>query len=228
MFGAQNGAKLFQGGQPGFDSPQMVAGVKQYVDLMAGQKVVDPSNAEYLNDSDMLKDFAKGKAAMMMIQSYAPKGLQENGMKEGEFGVVPIPVINPLPPGGRKVSSHVAGINIGMFKNTKNKDGALKLIDFLTSPDEQKILDTQLGPLPVVPEAYNDPKFQTPEIKTFKDILANSSETLPMIPEEAQFETLVGNTVKQLIADAASGKTVDDQTIKNALTAANKKMQTGG
>ncbi|HZE33175.1 MAG TPA: extracellular solute-binding protein, partial [Actinoallomurus sp.] len=114
------------------------------------------------------------------------------------------------------------------FKNTKNKDGALKLIDFLTSPDEQKILDTQLGPLPVVPEAYNDPKFQTPEIKTFKDILANSSETLPMIPEEAQFETLVGNTVKQLIADAASGKTVDDQTIKNALTAANKKMQTGG
>jgi multiple sugar transport system substrate-binding protein len=79
-----------------------------------------------------------------------------------------------------------------------------------------------------VPQAYNDPKFQTPEIKTFKDILANSSETLPMIPQEAQFETLVGNTVKQLIADAASGKTVDDQTIKNALTAANKKMQTGG
>jgi multiple sugar transport system substrate-binding protein len=228
MFGAQNGAKLFQGGQPGFDSPQMVAGVKQYVDLMAGQKVVNPSNAEYVNDSDMLKDFAKGKAAMMMIQSYAPKGLQENGMKEGEFGVVPIPVLSPLPPGGRKVSSHVAGINIGMFKNTKNKDGALKLIDFLTSPDEQKILDLQLGPLPVVPEAYNDPKFQTPEIKTFKDILANSSETLPMIPEEAQFETLVGNTVKQLIADAASGKTVDDAAIKNALTAANKKMQTGG
>jgi multiple sugar transport system substrate-binding protein len=49
-----------------------------------------------------------------------------------------------------------------------------------------------------------------------------------MIPEEAQFETLVGNTVKQLIADAASGKTVDDAAIKNALTAANKKMQTGG
>jgi multiple sugar transport system substrate-binding protein len=176
----------------------------------------------------MLKDFAGGKAAMMMIQSYAPKGLQENGMKEGDFGVVPIPVINPLPPGGRKVSSHVAGINIGVFKNTKNKDGALKLVDFLTSPDEQKILDLQLGPLPVVPEAYNDPKFQTPEIKTFKDILANSSETLPMIPQEAQFETLVGNTVKQLIADAASGKNVDDQAIKNALSAANKKMQTGG
>ncbi|GLY79487.1 ABC transporter substrate-binding protein [Actinoallomurus iriomotensis] len=228
MFGRQNGANLFQGGQPGFDSPQMVAGVKQYVDLMAGQKVVNPSNAEYLNDADMLKDFAAGKAAMMMIQSYAPKGLAENGMKAGEFGVVPIPAPDPLPPGGHKVSSHVAGINIGVFKNTKNKDGALKLIDFLTSPDEQKILDTQLGPLPVVQQAYNDPKFQTPEIKTFRDILANASETLPMIPQEAQFETLVGNTVKQLIADAAAGRPVDDQTIQSRLAAANKKMQSGG
>ncbi|GLY86333.1 ABC transporter substrate-binding protein [Actinoallomurus iriomotensis] len=228
MFGRQNGANLFQGGQPGFDSPQMVAGVKQYVDLMAGQKVVNPSNAEYLNDADMLKDFAAGKAGMMMIQSYAPKGLAENGMKASEFGVVPIPAPDPLPPGGHKVSSHVAGINIGVMKSTKNKDGALKLIDFLTSPDEQKILDTQLGPLPVVQQAYSDPKFQTPEIKTFRDILANASETLPMIPQEAQFETLVGNTVKQLIADAAAGRPVDDQTIQSRLAAANKKMQSGG
>jgi multiple sugar transport system substrate-binding protein len=228
MFGAQNGAKLFQGGRPGFDSPQMVAGVKQYVNLMAGDKVVDPSDAEYVNDSDILKDFAKGRFAMMMIQSYATAGIQENGMKAGKFGVVPIPVPNPLPPGGRKVSSHVAGINIGVFKNSKNKDGALKLVDFLTSPDEQKILNGAFGDLPVVPQAYSDPKFQTPEIQTFKNVLATSAETLPMIPQEAQFETLVGNTVKQLIADAASGKTVDDQTIKNQLSAANKKMQTGG
>jgi multiple sugar transport system substrate-binding protein len=228
IFGAQNGAKLFDGGQPGFDTPQMVAGVKQYVNLLAGDKVVNPSDAEFLNSSDMLKEFASGKAGMMMVQSFASAGVQENGMKPGEFGVVPIPAPNPLPPGGRKVSSHVAGINIGVFKNTKNKDGALKLIDFLTSPDEQKITNGVFGSLPVVPQAYTDPKFQTPEVQTFKDVLANSAETLPMVPQEAQFETLVGNTVKQLIADAAAGKPVNDQTIKAQLSAANKKMQTGG
>jgi multiple sugar transport system substrate-binding protein len=162
------------------------------------------------------------------VQSFATAGVQENGMKAGEFGVVPIPAPNPLPPGGRKVSSHVAGINIGVFKNTKNKDGALKLIDFLTSPDEQKITNGVFGSLPVVPQAYSDPKFQTPEVQTFKEVLANSAETLPMVPQEAQFETLVGNTVKQLIADAAAGKPVDDQTIKAQLSAANKKMQSGG
>jgi multiple sugar transport system substrate-binding protein len=228
MFGAQQGARLFQNGQPGFDTPQMVAGVKQYLDLLTTHKVVDPNDAEYLNDSDLLKDFAKGKFAMMMLQSYAPTGIQENGMKAGEFGVAPIPLPDPLPPGGRKVSSHVAGINIGVFKNSGNKDGALKLVEFLTSPDEQKIICTKLGDLPVAQQAYTDPKFQTADIKVFQGVLANSAETLPMVPQEAQFETLVGNTVKQLIADAAAGKPVDEQTIKNALSAANKKMQTGG
>jgi multiple sugar transport system substrate-binding protein len=228
IFGAQNGAKLFAGGQPGFDTPQMVAGVKQYVNLLAGDKVVNPADAEYVNSSDLLKEFASGKAAMMMVQSFATAGVQENGMKPGDFGVVPIPAPSPLPPGGRKVSSHVAGINIGVFKNTKNKDGALKLIDFLTGPDEQKITNGVFGSLPVVPQAYGDPKFQTPEVQIFKDVLANSAETLPMVPQEAQFETLVGNTVKQLIADAAAGKPVDDQAIKAQLTAANKKMQSGG
>lgn len=228
MFGAQNGAKLFQGGNPGFDSPQEVAGVKQYVDLLATDHVVDPSDAEYVNDSQILKDFVNGKFGMMMIQSNATAGLSENGMKPDEYGVVPMPPPEPLPPGGRDVRSHVAGINIGVFKNTKNKAGALEFVKFMTSPAEQKILNGVFGSLPVVPDAYNDPRFQTPAVKTFQQVLAQYAETLPMIPQEAQFETLVGNTVKQLIADAAAGKPVTDQTIKAQLSAANKKMQAGG
>ena len=228
IFGEQQGAKLFQGGNPGFDSPQMVAGVKQYLDLLTTQKVVNPSNAEYINDSQYLKDLATNKAGMLMIQSFATQGLKENGMKDDDFGVAPIPLPDPLPPGGRRVTSHVAGINIGVFKNSKNTDGALKLVNFLTSPAEQKILNRKYGTLPVAQEAYRDPAFQTPATKTFQQVLAGTAVTMPMIPEEAQFETLVGNSVKELIADAAAGKPVTEQTIKDKLTAANKKMQSGG
>lgn len=228
MFGLQNGAKLFQNGQPGFDSPQMVSGVKQYLDLLATDKVVNPGNAEYVNDSQYLKDFAKNKAGMLMIQSYATAGVKENGMKDSDYGVAPIPLPAPLPAGGQRVTSHVAGINIGVFKNSKNIDGALKLVNFLTSPEEQKILNGTYGTLPVAQAAYADPRFQTPQTKIFQQVLANTSVTMPMIPEEAQFETLVGNSVKDLIADAAAGKPVTAQTIKDKLTAANKKMQAGG
>jgi multiple sugar transport system substrate-binding protein len=228
MFGLQNGAKLFQNGQPGFDSPQMVSGVKQYLDLLATDKVVNPGNAEYVNDSQYLKDFAKDKAGMLMIQSYATAGVKENGMKDSDFGVAPIPLPQPLPAGGQRVNSHVAGINIGVFKNSKNVDGALKLVNFLTSPEEQKILNGKFGTLPVAQAAYSDPRFQTAATKVFQQVLATSAVTMPMIPEEAQFETLVGNSVKDLIADAAAGKPVTEQTIRDKLTAANKKMQSGG
>jgi multiple sugar transport system substrate-binding protein len=228
MFGLQNGAKLFQNGQPGFDSPQMVTGVKQYLDLLTTDKVVNPSNAEYVNDAQYLKDFAKDKAGMLMIQSYATAGVKENGMKDSDYGVAPIPLPEPLPAGGQRVNSHVAGINIGVFKNSKNVDGALKLVNFLTSPDEQKIINGKFGTLPVARAAYADPRFQTAATKVFQQVLSSTAVTMPMIPEEAQFETLVGNSVKELIADAAAGKPVTDEMIKDKLAAANKKMQSGG
>ena len=47
-FGQQYGGEWFDSaGKPTFDTPQNVAGVKQYVDLMAADKIVNPSNAEY-------------------------------------------------------------------------------------------------------------------------------------------------------------------------------------
>jgi multiple sugar transport system substrate-binding protein len=228
MFGKQNGASVFDGTTPKLDSPQMVAGVRQYLDLMQVDKVVNPANAEYANDTPFIRDFATGKAAMLMVQSFATSSIQQDGMSADDFAVAPIPLPNPLPAGGKKVNSHVAGINMAVFKNTKNRDAALKFVKFMTSTSEQKALNAKFGTLPVVPDAYADPRFQTPSTKVFQQVLATTSQPLPMIPQEAQFETLVGNAVKALWADIAAGKTVGDSQIKDALTSANQQMKTGG
>ncbi|GDY29598.1 sugar ABC transporter substrate-binding protein [Gandjariella thermophila] len=228
VFGRQHGAALFDGGDPRFDSPQMVAAVRQYVDLVSQQKVVNPGNAEYAHDTQLYGDFAAGRAAMLMIQSNAAAGLKSDGMSEQDYGIAPIPLPDPLPAGGKPVNSHVAGINLGVFANTKNHDGALRLVEFLTSPDEQKILNAAFGSLPVTPQAYDDQRFHTRNIQTFRSVLANTSESLPMIPQEAQFETLVGTAVKDLLADAASGKPVDDAAIQAKLAAANQQMKSSG
>ncbi|MEU6041525.1 extracellular solute-binding protein [Actinomadura sp. NPDC047616] len=127
-------------------------------------------------------------------------------MKDDAYGVAPIPIVQ----GGQNVASHVAGINIGVSAGAGNSGGALKLVEFLTSPEEQKILNAAFGTLPVVPRAYDDPRFRTEHIGTFRKVLAEAAETMPMIPQEAQFETLVGNTVKQLVADAAAGRPVGE------------------
>ena len=65
--------------------------MKQYVDLMGANKVVNPSAAQYKNGPEAPGDFAKGKAAMLMSQNNADNTLQADGMKSSEYGVVAIP-----------------------------------------------------------------------------------------------------------------------------------------
>ena len=42
----------------------------------------------------------------------------------------------------------VAGINMAVFKNTKNIDGAMKFVKFMTSDAEQKLLNKTYGSHP--------------------------------------------------------------------------------
>jgi multiple sugar transport system substrate-binding protein len=227
MFGRQHGAQLFNGTQAQFDSPEMVAGIKQYTDLIA-TGVANPSDAQSLNQTDTAREFAAGKAAMIMMQNNAAATLKSQNMDESQYGLVPIPAIDPLPAGGKPISSHVAGINITAFAGSQNPEGALKFINFMTSMDEQKTLNAQLGSLPVVKDAYNDPQFSTPMISTLRQVLADRAESMPMIPQESQFETLIGTAVKDLLAQAAGGQKPDDNAIKAKLTTANQQMRSGG
>jgi multiple sugar transport system substrate-binding protein len=227
VFGQQYGGDLFDSsGKPTFDSPGVVAGIKRYLDLMAVDKIVNPSNAEY-GANQSVTDFATGKAAMLMWQA-ASANLKSHGMTPDQYGVAPIPFPASAPAGGKHVDSMVAGINLAVFANTKHQDAALKFVKFMTSDAEQIALNKAYSSLPSVQTAYSDPAFQTPEVNTLKDILANTAAPLPAVPEESQFETLVGTLMKNLFADVASGKAVTSETIKSKLAAANQQVKAGG
>jgi len=229
IFGQQHGADPFTSdGKPSFTSPGMVAGVKQYVDLLATDKVVNPSSVQYKNGPEAPGDFAKGKAAMLMSQNNADNTLQADGMKSSEYGVVAIPAPSPLPPGGKDVASFVAGINLSIFKNTKNKDAALKFVKFMTSPEEQAILDKPFTALPIVKGGTVNFTDSKDEADAFAQVLATKAVPLPLIPAESAYETNVGNAVAQLLASAASGKTIGDAEIKAALQEAQDKMAAAG
>jgi multiple sugar transport system substrate-binding protein len=223
ILGQQHGADFFTpDGKPQFDTPQAVAAIKSYVDLLAKEKIAARGNAEYA-ENQSLRDFATGKAAMLMWQA-TTSGLINLGMKQGEWGVVPIPTPSPLPAGGRPITSFVAGINLAVFKNTDNRDGALQFVKFLTSDAEQKILNKTYGSLPPVQSAQQDPAFDTEDLKVFRGVLANSSATLPMVPKESQFETVIGTAMKELFADAAAGRPITEERVKAKLSAAQQKM----
>lgn len=228
IFGQQQGGGYFAGkGDPTFTSSQNVKGVQQYIDFLAKDKVATPSSAEHATTTDAISDFTSGKAAMIMGQNNTAAGIKANGMDPSEYGVAPLPFPDPMPPGGKRVNSHVAGINIAAFKDQNDPD-ALKFIKFMTSKDEQVTLNKKFGALPVTHDAAKAPAFQTKQNKVFVDVLAHTSAPMPMIPNESQFETTVGNGMKDLIADAATGKQVTPADVKQALSEAQEKMESGG
>ncbi|MEU1348537.1 ABC transporter substrate-binding protein [Streptomyces sp. NPDC005775] len=223
VLGKQHGADFFTAdGKADFTSDGAVAAVKQYIDLMATQKIVAPGNAEYAQNQS-LSDFAKDKTGMVLWQT-ASATFKSQGMNEDEWGVVPAPVPSGTPGSGAQTNSMVAGINMAVFKNTKNLDGSLKFVKFMTSDKEQVLLNKTYGSIPAVKTAQQDPAFNSPSLKVLRDTLATSATALPQVPEESQFETVVGTAVKELFADAAAGKPVTNESVKAELDKAQQQM----
>lgn len=223
VLGKQHGADFFTAdGKADFTSDGAVKAVKQYVDLMADAQIVAKGNAEYAQNQS-LSDFAKGKTAMVLWQT-ASATFAAQGMKEDEWGVVPAPVQSGTPGQGTSTNSMVAGINMAVFKNTKNIDGATKFVNFMTGDEEQKILNKAYGSIPPVKSAQTDPAFNTPGLAVLRDTLSKSAAALPQVPEESQFETVVGTAVKELFADAAAGRPVTVESVKAKLEKAQQQM----
>ncbi|MGW1899037.1 ABC transporter substrate-binding protein [Streptomyces hirsutus] len=223
VFAQQHGADFFTAdGKPDFTNDGAVTAVKQYVDLMAKDKIIAPGNAEYAQNQSV-SDFAKGKTAMLLWQS-ASANLKSQGMADDSYGIAPVPVQSGTPGEGKQVNSMVAGINLAVFKNSDNIDGATDFVKFMTSDAEQKILNTAYSSIPPVKAAQEDAAFNSPANSVLKDTLAQSAVALPQVPDESQFETAVGTAVKELFADAAGGREVTTASVEAALTKAQQQM----
>ncbi|MEU5596764.1 sugar ABC transporter substrate-binding protein [Streptomyces sp. NPDC020298] len=223
VFAQQHGADFFTAdGKPDFTDDGVVAAVQQYVGLMAKDKVIPTGDAEYAQNQSV-SDFAKGKLAMLLWQS-ASSNLTSQGMSEDQYGIAPVPVQSGAPGSGAQVNSMVAGINLAVFKNTDNLDGATKFVKFMTGDAEQKILNTAYSTIPPVKSAQSDAAFTTPSNAVLKDTLAKSAVALPQVADESQFETAVGTAVKELFADAAAGRAVTTDSVRAQLAKAQQQM----
>lgn len=222
-FSQQYGGEWFDAaGKPTFDTPQNVAAVKRYIDLMATDKIVNPGNAEYAQNQSVA-DFANHKAAMLLWQAVG-SSLKAQNMGPDEYGVAPVPFLASPPSGGKHVDSMVAGINIAVFKHTRNRDAALQFVKFMTSDGEQVILNRTYGSLPSVKSVASNAAFAAPEQEALQQVLSSTAAPLPQVPEESQFETLVGTAMKELFADAASGKAITEDQVRQKLSQAQQQV----
>ena len=218
----QMGGSFFDSaGNPTFTTPQNVAAVRQWVNFMGSDHIVSPGDAQYAQNQS-LSDFAKGKAGMLLWQA-AGTALKADGMAPDAYGVASVPVQSGTPSSSNP-DSMVAGINMAVFKDSKNQAAALKFVNFMTSQSESVKLNGEYGSIPPVKSALSAPA-ATPEQTVLRNVLSSSAVALPQVPKESQFETTVGTAVKNLFADAASGKPVSAATVKQQLSSAQQQMQ---
>lgn len=220
--GAQHGGELYdENGEPDFANDAIVAGVQDWVDLMAVDKVVDPSNAELTEGNMVPPDLVAGKIAMLFDQG-AEKHFRSEGFED--WGVAPIPMLTADATGLEGTQSHVAGINISVFDDSDNKQAAIDFVAHLTSAEEQAYLNKEFAALPVVTDGYDDEAFDTDLVKSKQETLLDHAKPMPLYPSEAQMETVVGQAVSDLFAKVAQGQTVGEAEIRKALEDAQAQM----
>jgi multiple sugar transport system substrate-binding protein len=224
ILGSAQGAQFFTAGKPTFDSPAAVAGIQQYLSWMGTDKIVNPSDAENADWADVYEKFAHNKAGMMLVQTLG-KTLTDYKLTADDYGVAPMP--RSTVAGGKDVGSFVGGTNIAVMASTGNQKGAIDLVKFLTSAPEQVTLNTAYGTVPAVKDATG-PAFETPEVKIARATIAGRAVPMPRVPQETQFETLIGKDVVAWLADTATGKQPDAAQISAALKASSGKVNAGG
>lgn len=200
ILGQQYGVPYYtKSGQPNVATNADAAAIAQFIDWVYPDKIMAPDNVANSSNGDN-NLFDANKAAMDITQN--PQAAISH---PSQYGLSLIPLPQPTPPGGKEVMSHIAGINLGVFKDTKHLQATLAFVKYLMSPAAQVIDAKGEVELPATPAALAQPYFQTPSMKAYGEILAKYAAATPA---EASSGTLLNDMgdliVKLFQQDAAS------------------------
>lgn len=153
-----------------FDTDEFRAAVDLYTGLYSDGSV--PTNADF----DQTQGFTSGTAPMLLSGPYLANAIKDAAPElDGKWAVAPVP-------SAKDNTSLLAGSNLGVWGSTKNEEGALKLLDYLSDPQTQLEwykLDSQL---PTVKEALADSALvDDPLVSVYAEQLLNA-KLLPLVP----------------------------------------------
>ncbi|MEL4505582.1 sugar ABC transporter substrate-binding protein [Luteococcus sp. H138] len=151
-----NGGKLMSEDAKTFtlDDPKNVEALTYYQSYFTeglANKAISSSPAE--------ADFANGVAPMFISGPWMMAAVEKAGGGDSfkdKYGVFTMPK-------KESSASFVGGANLGVFKNTKNRDAAWKLVQFLTEKETQLKWYKSSTDLPSVKDAWEDPSLKSDE-----------------------------------------------------------------
>jgi multiple sugar transport system substrate-binding protein len=163
--------------------------------------------------------FESGRATFMRNWPYAyALGEKEGSKVKGKFDVAPFPAFE----GGDKAAI-LGGHNNVISVFTDNQGAALKLVDFLSSEEEQVIMFRDYSLAPTVAAAYDNPGVQK-KYKFASDLKASveQARARPVSPVYPQISQAIYKNVNEALAGRAS----PEEALKTAQTEMQQALET--
>ncbi len=200
-----------------FDSPEAVAWLQMYVD-MVHKGVVDRNALVTTDDRVGLELFTSGKAAFYQTGPQLIRDVRSNN--PGMYGYLDIAQM----PDGVSGKTSPTSMALSVKADTKYPKAALALAVFFTDPQSQLEFSKIVSIYPSTPASYEDPFFSAKPvaIEDFakplaKDIISKQADIMPEIPQNKD----VNDIVSQAVQSALFGGVDAQKALTDAVTKAN-------
>jgi multiple sugar transport system substrate-binding protein len=207
------------------DSDAAFAGISYYINLVRDGYV--PLEYLELNTAQVSGNFNDGACAMYFDGPYEIKTLTRPASEGGAQGSLTSRnfAIVGYPQGPKGRATFVGGSNLGIFKQAKNKAGALALIQYLTAKQPQVDYAKTSGFLPAKLDAFTDPFFANdPNRKIFKEAVLYG-RTYPAIPSWGLLEPILTRRFGIMWDYVTSGAEYNPAKIREQLKLAKQEVE---
>ena len=207
-FAWSNGAELTKddGKAYNFDTPEVLEAATYYQSFFTDGISDKAAPATPTTEPD----FVSGKVPMFISGPWMMSAVEKLGGEgfKDKYGVMPMPA-------KKSSSSFVGGSDFVVFKNSKNRDSAWKLVQFLSDPKVQVDWYKQSTDLPSVKSAWDDPALQSDKKLAEFGKQLETAKAPPSFPTWEQviasFDSEMEKVTKTGADPAAALKTVQGQ-----------------
>lgn len=213
MFGAltkQQGQVLMnqEGNETYFDNPKVIDALNFWKDLGSKHGVMPEGTIEW---GTLRQNFLEEKTAIMWHSTGNLTTVKKNA--SFDFGVAMLPA-------GSELGSPTGGGNFYLFKAASEEEQAasLKLVRFMTSPEQAAKWSIETGYMGVSPAAYETPELME-YVKTFPPAAVARDQ---LQHATAELSTHQAGRVRKLLDDAIQAALTGQKSAEDALGSAQK------
>lgn len=204
-----NGGSIITDGKASFDSPETIAALTQYNDLLQ----FAPTGSAGTCEQDAVGRFTAGKAAMLLAGSWQQDTMKSSADFDWRIAVPPAPA-------GKSFVGALGGFNLAVNAKSASSDLAFKWIEFMSQPANQTAVNSLIPALKAPGEEFVKANRSQPEV-VLETLSTGSPRPLsPVYPAVSQAQQ---DAVQAIIGGEPVASAV--ATANDAITTALKELE---